>query len=72
MTKLEPLKSGYYVWHYVPSIAAAIIFIILFLVLSLHIISGGFLRRKFDLPFLSPLEVYVSSFPDHHVFWRMC
>ncbi|KAH8691167.1 RTA1 like protein [Talaromyces proteolyticus] len=31
MAKLQPLKSGYYVWQYVPSIVAAVIFLILFL-----------------------------------------
>ncbi|KAK9484183.1 RTA1 like protein-domain-containing protein [Lipomyces starkeyi] len=31
MPELRPLRSGYYVWHYVPSIAASIIFFLLFL-----------------------------------------
>ncbi|KAE8373050.1 RTA1 like protein [Aspergillus bertholletiae] len=34
MAQLQPLKSGYYVWNYVPSVAAAIIFILLFLAIT--------------------------------------
>lgn len=34
MAKLEPLRSGYYLWHYVPSIGAAVIFLLLFLALT--------------------------------------
>lgn len=29
MTKLETTKGGYYLWNYVPSIAAAVIFLLL-------------------------------------------
>lgn len=32
MANLEPYKHGYYLWKYVPSLAAAAIFILLFLV----------------------------------------
>ncbi|KAH6683578.1 RTA1 like protein-domain-containing protein [Plectosphaerella plurivora] len=38
MAKLEPLKSGYYVWKYLPSVPAAAIFCILFLVATLAIV----------------------------------
>jgi hypothetical protein len=34
MAKLQPYKGNYYLWHYVPSIAAAIIFCILFFIAS--------------------------------------
>lgn len=30
MAKLEPLESSYYVWQYVPSVVAAVVFLILF------------------------------------------
>ncbi|ETS73333.1 hypothetical protein PFICI_14938 [Pestalotiopsis fici W106-1] len=35
MGELLPLKSGYYIWHYVPSLPAAIIFLALYLVVTL-------------------------------------
>ncbi|KAJ5176921.1 RTA-like protein [Penicillium canariense] len=31
MTKLEPYRGGYYLWKYIPSLAAAIIFLLLFI-----------------------------------------
>jgi hypothetical protein len=52
MTKLEPLKGGYYVWHYVPSIAAAVIFIILFLALTaFHCWKLFKTKVRFTIPF---------------------
>ncbi|KAJ5752140.1 hypothetical protein N7520_009057 [Penicillium odoratum] len=52
MTKLEPLKSGYYVWHYVPSIAAAVIFIILFLAVTTYHFWKLFKTKvRFTIPF---------------------
>ncbi|KAJ6015230.1 RTA1 like protein [Penicillium herquei] len=52
MAKLESLKSGYYVWQYVPSTAAAVIFLILFvLATSFHFWKIFRDRVKFTLPF---------------------
>ncbi|KAJ9211301.1 hypothetical protein DTO166G4_7134 [Paecilomyces variotii] len=53
MAKLEPLKSGYYVWHYVPSIPAAIIFILLFLaVTAVHSWKIFGTQVRFTIPFI--------------------
>ncbi|KAJ5983010.1 hypothetical protein N7481_005109 [Penicillium waksmanii] len=52
MPRLEPLKGGYYVWHYVPSIAASIVFILLFLaVTSFHFWKIFRTKVRFTLPF---------------------
>lgn len=32
MAVLEPYKGGYYLWKYIPSLAAAVIFLLLFVV----------------------------------------
>jgi hypothetical protein len=32
MAVLEPYKGGYYLWKYIPSVAAAVIFLLLFIV----------------------------------------
>lgn len=52
MAKLEPLKSGYYLWNYVPSIAAAVIFILLFFAMT-ALISWRMWKTKtwFNVPF---------------------
>ncbi|KAJ5947874.1 RTA1 like protein [Penicillium verhagenii] len=52
MAKLEPLKGGYYVWQYVPSMAAAAIFLILFLATtSFHFWKIFRTKVKFTWPF---------------------
>jgi hypothetical protein len=52
MAELEPLKSGYYVWQYVPSMIAALIFLILFLATtSFHFWKIFQTRVRFTLPF---------------------
>ncbi|CAG8060038.1 unnamed protein product [Penicillium olsonii] len=52
MAKLESLKSGYYVWQYVPSIVAAVIFLILFLAAtSFHFWKIFRTKVRFTLPF---------------------
>ncbi|KAJ5106232.1 hypothetical protein N7456_002907 [Penicillium angulare] len=52
MAKLEPLAGGYYVWHYVPSIAAAVIFIILFgVVTTYHFWKLFKTKVRFTIPF---------------------
>ncbi|KAJ5640163.1 RTA1 like protein [Penicillium longicatenatum] len=52
MAKLQSLKSGYYVWQYVPSMAAAIIFLILFLLATVfHFWKIFRTRVRFTLPF---------------------
>ncbi|KAF9700059.1 hypothetical protein EKO04_001575 [Ascochyta lentis] len=52
MAILEPYKGGYYLWNYVPSIAAAVIFIILFLAMT-ALISWRMFKTKtwFCVPF---------------------
>lgn len=52
MAKLEPLKSGYYLWNYVPSIAAAVIFILLFLAMTALIVWRMWKTKTwFNVPF---------------------
>lgn len=52
MAKLEPLKSGYYVWHYVPSVGASVVFIILFLAITaFHFWKIFRTKVRFTLPF---------------------
>ncbi|KAL4791292.1 putative RTA1 domain protein [Aspergillus venezuelensis] len=52
MAKLVPLKSGYYVWKYVPSIVAAIIFLILFSIVTVcHFWKMWRSKIRFTLPF---------------------
>lgn len=52
MAVLEPYKGGYYLWKYVPSIAAAVIFILLFLAMT-ALISWRMFKTKtwFCIPF---------------------
>ncbi|KAJ5311996.1 RTA1 like protein [Penicillium antarcticum] len=52
MAKLEPLKSGYYVWQYVPSMVAAVIFLVVFLLATFfHFWKIFRTRVRFTLPF---------------------
>jgi DMSO/TMAO reductase YedYZ heme-binding membrane subunit len=52
MSKLVPLKSGYYVWKYVPSIVAAVIFLILFASVTVyHFWKMWRSKIRFALPF---------------------
>ncbi|CAI7644469.1 unnamed protein product [Penicillium bialowiezense] len=52
MAKLESLKSGYYVWQYLPSTAAAVIFLILFLITTAYHFWKIFQTRvRFMIPF---------------------
>ncbi|KAJ0423196.1 RTA1-domain-containing protein [Aspergillus carlsbadensis] len=52
MSQLVPLKSGYYVWKYVPSIVAAVIFLILFSNVTVyHFWKMWRSRIRFTLPF---------------------
>ncbi|KAF2675723.1 RTA1 like protein [Lentithecium fluviatile CBS 122367] len=52
MAILEPIRGGYYLWKYIPSLAAAIIFILVFLVMT-ALISQRMFRTKtwFCVPF---------------------
>ncbi|KAI1845746.1 hypothetical protein JX265_000075 [Neoarthrinium moseri] len=54
MAVLKPLKSGYYVWHYVPSLPASVVFIILFLFITA---AHGYKLYKFRLWFCIPFLV---------------
>jgi hypothetical protein len=36
MAVLEPYKGGYYLWKYIPSLAAAVIFLLLFIVATVY------------------------------------
>lgn len=38
MAKLKPFREDYYLWHYVPSTAAAVLFVVLFSLASSLII----------------------------------
>ncbi|KAL4804978.1 RTA1 like protein-domain-containing protein [Aspergillus unguis] len=52
MAKLEPYAGDYYLWQYVPSIAAAIIFLLIFLALTLfHTWKAYKTSAKFCIPF---------------------
>lgn len=52
MARLEPYKGGYYLWKYVPSLAAAIIFIILFIcTTAFHFFKLWKTRARFCIPF---------------------
>ena len=52
MAKLESLQSGYYVWKYVPSMAAAVIFLVLFFLATIIHFWKIFRKRvRFTLPF---------------------
>ena len=52
MAVLEPLRSGYYVWKYLPSIEAAAIFCIIWaLATSAHIWKIWKTRGWFGIPF---------------------
>ncbi|KAI7779838.1 RTA1 like protein [Diaporthe eres] len=52
MAKLEPYRGGYYLWNYVPSIAGAVIFLLLFLGMT-ALVSWRMFKTKtwFCLPF---------------------
>ncbi|RAH48892.1 RTA1 domain-containing protein [Aspergillus brunneoviolaceus CBS 621.78] len=52
MAKLEPYKHGYYLWQYLPSLAAAVIFAIFFAVATvLHFVKLVEWRARFCIPF---------------------
>ncbi|RAH70018.1 RTA1 domain-containing protein [Aspergillus aculeatinus CBS 121060] len=52
MAKLEPYKHGYYLWQYLPSLAAAVIFAIFFTAATvLHFIKLVKWRARFCIPF---------------------
>lgn len=52
MVELEPYKHGYYLWKYMPSLAAAVIFGIMFLGTTvMHFIKIKKWRSRFGLPF---------------------
>ncbi|RAL04964.1 RTA1 domain-containing protein [Aspergillus ibericus CBS 121593] len=52
MAKLEPYKGGYYLWQYLPSLAAAAIFTIAFIAATgMHFVRLSQWRARFCLPF---------------------
>ncbi|PYH97633.1 RTA1 like protein [Aspergillus ellipticus CBS 707.79] len=52
MAKLEPYKGDYYLWQYVPSLGAAVFFILLFLGATItHFIKLTRSRARFCIPF---------------------
>jgi hypothetical protein len=53
MAKLEPLAGDFYLWEYLPSIPAAVIFLILFLVMT-ALLSWRMFKTKtwFCVPFI--------------------
>ncbi|KAJ5369579.1 RTA1 like protein [Penicillium cosmopolitanum] len=71
MAKLESLKSGYYVWQYVPSMAAAVIFLVLFLLTTFVHFWKIFRKRvRFTLPFaiggLFEIIGYATRIDSHN------
>lgn len=69
MAQLKPYKGGYYIWHYVPSQAAGIVFAVAFALLTAAAMWRMFHTRtwycsvfvigglcKFQLPSVSPAE----------------
>ncbi|KAL6230460.1 hypothetical protein BDW75DRAFT_248620 [Aspergillus navahoensis] len=52
MAKLEPYVGDYYLWEYIPSLAASIIFLVLFLAATLfHCWKAWKVRARFCIPF---------------------
>ncbi|CEN60407.1 hypothetical protein ASPCAL02847 [Aspergillus calidoustus] len=52
MAKLEPFRGDYYLWEYVPSIAASIVFLILFFIpTAFHCWKAWKTRARFCIPF---------------------
>ncbi|GFN20335.1 RTA1 domain-containing protein [Aspergillus tubingensis] len=53
MAKLEPYSGDYYLWEYVPSIAASVIFLLLFLAPTLfHVWKAWKTHARFCIPFI--------------------
>ncbi|KAL5046470.1 hypothetical protein BDW71DRAFT_207265 [Aspergillus fruticulosus] len=53
MAKLEAFRGDYYLWEYVPSMAASVIFLLLFLALTLfHVWKAWKTRARFCIPFI--------------------
>lgn len=52
MAKLEPYAGDYYLWEYIPSLPASIIFLILFLAATaFHSWKAWTTRSRFCIPF---------------------
>lgn len=50
---LEPYKGDYYLWHYLPSVLAAVIFLLVFLACTLALSWRSWKARvKFSIPFI--------------------
>lgn len=53
MAKLEAFRGDYYLWEYVPSMAASVIFVLLFLAPTLfHVWKAWKTRARFCIPFI--------------------
>ncbi|KAH7009168.1 RTA1 like protein-domain-containing protein [Macrophomina phaseolina] len=53
MAKLEAFRGDYYLWEYVPSVAASVIFLLLFLAPTLfHVWKAWKTRARFCIPFI--------------------
>jgi len=53
MAVLQPYKGNYYLWHYLPSVPAAIIFLLIFLGCTFGLIWKSWRARiKFGIPFI--------------------
>ncbi|KAJ5638450.1 RTA1 like protein [Penicillium herquei] len=71
MTKLEPLASGYYVWQYIPSMIAAVIFLILFTLTTVfHFWKIFQTKVQYTLPFaiggLFEIIGYATRIDSHN------
>lgn len=52
MAKLEPYAGDYYLWEYIPSLPASVIFLILFLgATAFHSWKAWSTRARFCIPF---------------------
>ena len=73
MAVLQPYRGDYYLWHYLPSVPAAIIFLLIFLGCTFGLIWRSWKARvKFGIPFIigtfckstqtTPTELLSSGF----------
>lgn len=67
MAVLQPYKGDYYLWHYLPSVPAAIIFLLVFLGCTFGLIWKSWRARiKFGIPFIigTFCQLAENSFTD--------
>ena len=53
MAVLQPYKGDYYLWHYLPSVPAAVVFLLMFLGCTFGLIWRSWKAHvKFGIPFI--------------------